>query len=232
MFALPCIIQPRLHFHNHPPTSSHIYPPLPVFPFQCLLDLGCEWGVILMTLLAHCFGCWLACTSSLFGPTTKTPTLCGLGDSACLWPAQEGRAFNGWMATRESERRGDGRGHHPRPRTIPCMRGHHPPAQAWERAGDYPRWSRWLEAAKIGSPQTLSKVDRYFGSPRIKLIPALTLLLWIKSFGITPDRFGSLKLLQTCLELWLIIIKVLCLPKFLSARRAKSGLPGSKKAPQ
>ena len=104
MFALPCIM-PRLHFHNHPP-SSHIYLPLPIFPFQCL-DLGCEWDVILMTLLAHCFGCWLACSSSLFGPSTKTLTLWGLGDSACLWPAQEGRAFNGWMATRESER-GDG----------------------------------------------------------------------------------------------------------------------------
>ena len=104
MFALPCIM-PRLHFHNHPP-SSHIYLPLPIFPFQCL-DLGCEWGVILMTLFAHCFGCWLACSSSLFGPSTETLTLWGLGDSACLWPAQEGRAFNGWMATRESER-GDG----------------------------------------------------------------------------------------------------------------------------
>ena len=30
-------------------------------------------------------------------------TLWGLGDSACLGPEQEGLAFNGWMATRESE---------------------------------------------------------------------------------------------------------------------------------
>ena len=56
----------------------------------------------------------------------------------------------------------------------------------------------------------------------IKVIPALTFRFWIKSFGIIPDPFSSLKLLQTCLKLWLIIIGVLCLLKFLSASRAPS----------
>ena len=87
MFALPCIIPSPL---PPPPlvfTPSHITAESFERP-----DLGCEWDVILMTLLARIVlavsGSYL---SSVFGTMgealTKTVTLPASG-------AQEGRAFN------------------------------------------------------------------------------------------------------------------------------------------